>query len=888
MSTIEIFAKETVDKYHLTWENPLSTLSEIEMKRIENEEKRKKIMSIGIRKKIIDKIKNDLSEQKIILNLKDIFDLDDELTEKFYNIIDINHFHKLVIHMKAFISIMLFEFFDPNERKYVLRHTFFVNMTKVPDYNEAIKMFYFGDSMFDERFLNMSHYGVTGLPQPSRNNKFIFDRAYEDIYLHFLDKIGIVVVDKIKKTAKIGNDLNFGIFRTMLKISTEGIYEKLNDFLNFIRETDYIKEFCISVDHSDLSHFSNDVNFNLTSFTNSMIPDLSFIKRIMTKDINMSYNDTDDDKTNVTEYEILDVLANISMTGKNSHSLSNFYLNLDDKKTFFIIFRHRIKFYEYGDDIIDSIKIVYNFCYNAKNLIVINNESLNWIMKQDPAKYDEILLKLSIIKLIKRQNGPLSYEFFIEYMDCFTVIEEKEKQFRMFHNDFIMNVSGVYVNNTDDNFLYTRLARLFLLRKFLNKKASAFLCKKTQESILDYNTRDQLIFQNISVYNNLSIDVHDEGRDRATREAIKALLDLNEYYEFKVDDPFDNLDQKQTGRLSNEDVKRNVEEFFEYAKLNFDYDESMIFFRVMGCDYDGDKVECMSGDFPGFLTEEHSLDGCQMNGYIIIAYLWEYVSGRGMKSNMLNVIKTCVQQEEYTLNGKKVNKIYSVCNPGKLQRFVVNLLQGRYKLPNGEYVMVDDLDKMKEKIVKISSERHGDTYNVLNPSEAYEKVRPFIETSSLMSFSNANEFFKGLFEFIFMNKLERHMFEIMETLCVYSEDKNGYTIKPDFSIANVYEDMFVTDDYLLITEQIKNLEDGALYNDNIDNMDGPDDDIDDFDGLNTMLLGAGNIYEYNRDARIARNVRHHVVREGLENIYNVKIDEDQAMEHYLYTEECDL
>lgn len=823
---MEFFIRESVDKYYLTWENPLTMIDESENSHLEKPGKLVKVKIDKLRSGISSSITKDLIDKSIRFTLEEIFNLPEELVEKFYNMTNSTHYHSLNLEMKASICIaLLFRIVD-EEQKYVTRHTFFTNMTLISDFNKAIEVFYFGESMFDERFLNLSRStGSFLLPSPSVNNRIDFDKRYEDIYLYFLNLIRSIVMDKVSKNIRIDSKFNTCIFKTFTVMDPKNFYDKMSNFIDFIIETDFIESFCIS--NSGMKEFiglSNKMKeFNITSFINAMRPDINIVKQILDKLQPINY---------ITAFNKLRILADISSTGQNCDFLTEFYLSVinDDNNIFEHIFVYYFSHYSIGDDIRDSFKIVYEFCKNVRNILDINEETILWIMSIPINKLDEYILKLRLIKFL-RNSGRMTKTVFGEFIQCFKCIEEKEGTYYMYHTD---QGRGQFTNDTADNYLYTRLARTFLMRKFLSTNIHYMNSLGVGRTTLNANSRRELILQEIQIYNNLTIDVHDEGRDKKTREAIRILLDLNEYGEFKTIDPFENMDHEinetQAGRLSKTTIDQLVNDFFEYARVNLSYEESLIFFRVMGYNYDGEEIILEEGDFNGFLCETHNLDKNYMDGKIILAYLWEYsnqYSSEGLKDVMLNTVKKCIQDDEYMFKGKLVKKKYAVCNPGKLQRFVVALLQGHFKLPSGDYVMIDNIDLMKRKVDRDIPLRRNHVIETINPSQAYELIRPYIDfTNNVNRPGNANEFFKGLFEHIFMNGHENHMFEIIETLCVYSEDKNGLTIKPDFAIANQYEGMFKTDDYIIVTEQIKNIEAGQVLN-----YDVFDDEYDDvFDG----------------------------------------------------------
>lgn len=796
---METLIRDSIDKYYPTWFDPLSSLELPQRERIKDVKNLAKIVA-KVKRDISMNIITDVHNSGILFKIKSIFSLDDDLVTKFYRICITNPNHNTIIEYKACICLFLTAFIIGEERKYVERKTFFVNMTITDDFDTSMKFFRYSDHSADESFLKIASRNFLIIPTPGQLKLPNYPREYTDVLLYLLDKIVDVIYTKFGNTIKLDPSSTKTIFTELSNMANrQGFYCKIIEFIEFIKETEVIGSFCISHKDCFAGSFDTQVNtiFNITTFVSLMKPDLDVIKRFG------EIVESEDYENNASFL----TLAQISELGENKDPLTECYMNVDDKKLFRVIFSYRYKHYHQGDDITDSIMCLYDFFSRLKGCVDANEVTVDLFMTKDILDYDELILKLKLIKKITGKSGCITEEIINDSLRAFTCIEERDGTFYMYHSDRDRAFNnGVYSNDTADNDLYTRIAKTILYSNFLRVYPSKLLSLGVSRTVLDSETVNQLKIQNVKIYNNLTIDVHDEDRDNQTRKAIIDLLDLNENdYNFEDTEDSENAEEDElsrwTGRLSRQQIGEYVEEFFEYARVNFNYDNSQLFFRVMGYNYLNEKHEREDGDFSGFLDETHNLGITYKSGRVIIAYLWEYACTNSLQREMLSVIKKCIQYNDYTVNGKTITKSYSVCNAGKLQRFVITLLQGRYRLKTGELVLVDNIDMMKKKI-----DYHTDVNRFnrvqINPVEAYNKVSGFIKANTMKQPRNANHFFKLLFEYIFQNKLEDYMYEIIETLSVYCENKNGYTINPDFSVASSYDRMFNTEDYLLLVEHV--------------------------------------------------------------------------------------
>lgn len=821
---MEIFILESIDQNYHRWLHPLGEQIEVN-----NEiDKSMKVKINKIRSSIQSDLINSFVSSGIRFSLKEVFDLELTIIKKFYQMIDINNEHKDEKAMTAFICITFSLFVLEEEKKYLMKNTFFTNMTVTNSFEESIKLFNFNNGSFDEKIINLAKFSENQMFRPSKHNRYEFSRIYEDIFLHFLSTIGDIILTKIPVSyITNGVMVNSTILSALIKVS-EGykqnikpFYQKISEFIEFIRETDYIFSFCVTNSADLLNISKTSKKFNITLFVNSIKTDIDVLKSLVLEEKNNSIKDIMDfsDKLNT--------ISLFTSTGLNREPLTKFFLSIEDKEIFNNVFKYRIGKYIDGDDITFSIKIVYEFFLNVKNVISANSENIEWLMQKNIMLLDDILLKLRLIKVMKKNNDEVSFRVFNEYMLAFDCIENEDDMFYMFNNDRINGRESAYKNDTSDADLYTRIAKTILFKKFLRVTCSSILCMGAEKTVLHPGIRHELINQNIKVYDKLSIEVHDGNRDKDTRFAMRCFLGLDDNGEFILepeegeegeegeDEEKKTQKEENLGRLTMVKIDQYVKEFFEYARVNLSYEESKNFFRVMGYDFNFDEYPKRKDDFSGFLCDKHYLDVCCMNGRVILAYLWEYAVINSLKEEILFVTKSFIQSDSYKTNGKLIEKDYVVCNEGKLQRFVVALLQGRYKLPDGKFVQIDDEEEMQKLVDRVTPLKRNDENVRITPAEAFDKVRDFIQGILLLPPADANGFFKELFQYIFMNNLEDHTFEIIECLSLYSETKQGFILNPSLAIANIFERMFLTSDYMIITDQIKEIGNGNYFNQDV-------------------------------------------------------------------------
>ena len=326
---------------------------------------------------------------------------------------------------------------------------------------------------------------------------------------------------------------------------------------------------------------------------------------------------------------------------------------------------------------------------------------------------------------------------------------------------------------TKDGFRFLKLARFILFRGLFcdinqNIKYRFFENDHTTPlaNFIDLN----LLKRNVDVKKyNETIDVHDEGRDYKTIKCVNALIAMC--------------------NLSDETIDINFSEFWNFAML-LPQEEKDKFDRIMGMTSDMNSISSF-GDFPGFLSGKIIVKGIEFNPKLVIACFWEFCKNNNIPKDFL--IDGFLKSYQY-----KENKWYCVCNPGKLQNISVVVLQGRL-LINGKYAMIDDLSQFD----KIKSE------DELSPAKLYLKLKPFI-LSILESTTDANLFFKELFRYIDDNTENINLEYVIKMLCLYSENKNGFVLNSEYSIASSLENCFDCDEYTHLIEQSK-VEGGNYY-----------------------------------------------------------------------------
>lgn len=317
------------------------------------------------------------------------------------------------------------------------------------------------------------------------------------------------------------------------------------------------------------------------------------------------------------------------------------------------------------------------------------------------------------------------------------------------------------------NNINTRVARYILMRDLIRKPNRNILNIELNESIFKHIEYNQITNRKLKKYLNEKIDVHDGERDSDT---IKALNRLIEIYSTE----WDSIDEDLTG----------FNEFWKYADEKLINEDRVKFTRIMGVPLTNEVYIKDIKDFSPLLVENTTILGNTFNPRNILSYLWYFANKpeyetENLPQSMLNGVLSSFQNKD--------GSSYCVCNQGKLQNLVIYVIQGRLKDKDGNIINID---------IKTFEDLIDNSENEITPVKCYNLIKPFLDEISTKK-CTLEEMFRELFEYIYINNLNKYIDMIIQVLCLYSESNDGFTINPSLSFASCYEDIFDLDDYQL-------------------------------------------------------------------------------------------
>lgn len=802
-----------------------------------NDLKDKQRSIIKFEKGLIIEIVKILKDANFTVSLREIFQWDDDFIE--LSILAFGKLPSFPKRDKVLLALELSSFIVSEDRKYLSSPGLFSIFLTIPTFDEALNVFDFSSSPFIERFINLDN--SNGFCAPigvEKELEFILQEK-KDLMIYFASLICKLVRSKCNNKIIIRSGFGIRLIKLLGLLPLDIIYDRVMFFLSIVGNSEFnLKKEGFANPDSLPTFGSSDMN--------NLILNFELLLQILHSDP-LTLSTILSGSNTSTCRDIIPIARHIDVV---PIPMKQWFV---DKCSIvgdhFVIVSMVKHFQKSKYNVIKDCKIldyIYLVLSETDKICNINNsEFIEYIIdicSHDNVSHFDILLCIKITSLFvsDRQSSYLNLEF----LRVFRGIVNSEL-------NIILNHTHSVNIDTRDKFLYVRLARWFLMKKFVRSTPNEMIVLNCKDSIFKFINSNRLIRQDLAQYYNLTIDVHDKGRDRDTRAAMRALLNLNEYGEFikpldtsittrndlvldinqaadeEDEDPFSNLNKEMentldvyNGDISKEQINEYIKEFFEHARLTLSYEDNMKFFRATGCDYDMTPVSRITGDFKGFLSEKVNLDIRFFDPKLILAYLWRFTKlyrDERLNDSLVMALVNSIQSTTIIIDNVKVDKDYAVCNDGKLQNMVVAILQGRFILPSGKVVIIDKMKEVEEK----------KEIRKFNPAEIYHEIKSYIDMTNESHPNNANEFFKGLFQFTFDNNLKDHLFEIFEAVCIYSESKDGFTINHDLSIANCYEGMFDTTDYMLATSQIKEMTQAPIQNQEIFNfLEDFDDDFD--------------------------------------------------------------
>lgn len=795
--------------------------------------------------KIIDSLFKKIKQANIKLSLQNVFEMTDETIDDLYYLSDLKISSKN--GKKPAVAIFLMDLLKRCDHKYLGSPCFIVNMSCIADFNEALSIFNMGRISVNEQLMN-----ITGR---SSSNTFISpigitDEKFKveniDICLYLTKKIIYICslftsvslsLTEIKSlysnldSKNMDNLFNINISLNRLskklsgKLSEKSCTHDIQKYLSMIESKNVtysykrvldICSFKWSIVEKFINEFKNDI------FNN---PHFLMIKHCCTLcSIIKEYSD-----------EFIDTI--IYLMRKNEYLLGEFssvltkYIEISMKK-------HGCKIDEYLTR--DRLIKIYESCKYVH--IDINFLSFYLSFPYD----DDIIELLYLLFLIKgsKINGGVAVDSLSLLLSIKTDnITLDKRDDRSYYDG--PNIGRYYIGKKD-NFLFCRIARLFLFRDmFTRLREFDLLSENCGTSILSHLPYNKIKMSRIREFYNQTIDVHNGQRDENTRKIYERFLGLNSYGEFINNDPdsmgeiiIATIEDTETNEFIKPDEsidpnpwqildnvrsnekKKKENQLDEYqgvlSKLQIDilFNEFWIecknkitsisdiegFFRVMGVNFEMEPIEKKSKDFGGFFIDGTYVRGTKIDQKLILAHLWNFCKKNNQErlcDVMINCYKKMIQSKTYIVEDKMITTDYCVCNDGKLQYFACSILQGRIKDESDEVMMID-----KENKVIIDESK---SIIEMNTSQMYTLLKPFYDGISEEGNipKDCNEMFRIFFCYIRDNNLDNYIKLAIETLCLYSEGTSGFIVNPDLALPSLFSGYFDIDDYTLIKNHIE-------------------------------------------------------------------------------------
>uniref|UniRef100_A0A6C0ADA3 Uncharacterized protein n=1 Tax=viral metagenome TaxID=1070528 RepID=A0A6C0ADA3_9ZZZZ len=623
------------------------------------------------------------------------------------------------------------------KHKYILDEIFYKNFLYTNSFEEGIEMFNFIESdedAFNKLGIKLTKTEITGL-------KNIWKTKNKKINIQNL-KISDYNFNLLKKF-EIDKTLIKQLYQILKLSSGEELENKyiIDNFnINEIYDILYIK------------YFNKELYYMLKN-----IVDKSRFHYYLKE-----YMHIKKENLYLLEENIKNTKLPISITLLNSKILkysSYNYLELMGKQQiYYIDFIRKIykEFYDYDlTDIFIYLRIISNNCLNEQNY------------RGRMYFLEDIFKIILVIKYPKAKIlSPFHGEPFARIQKFIENSKHDLKISEIFIN-YLLIISKIPKNTDAINFNNIIRSFGFWILFIFSKKES------TINSI-----KEIIIGNNIENPYKLGINVHDKDRDKRTNLAIVHLLKFSQ----------------------NINIEKYYNKFLKYSeKIN----ETEALDRVL---YGNNRK---SNDFGGLLQNTIKVENILISGKELISKFWYfalkykpdceiepcYELYKKEKKNLKHsVFKGLVDSLQIS---KTDGNSHVVCDPGKIQRLVVGVLQGRIKDEKGKLIMIDRIEEPEEK-------NENEIVLVTNYSDIKIYLRPFINTYLYENaIDNAEDLFIKLFEYI--NNLSENgtgefgKVHLDYSCCVYyicmmAETQYGLEIEPGFSIISNYE--FNMDDYI--------------------------------------------------------------------------------------------
>lgn len=707
---------------------------------------------------LIDRL-NIMYEDKKKISIKEIFSIEETIIDHLVDILCLSDSNENN-NKHLLLSIFMLPIINDDDLKYIKNEKSEINFSIISDFDLAISIFDFSDLPIEVKFLNIYSKFYTNL------NTFCFKEIFYNVYnvinpinmdviLYFFELILGTIHNVLRINLTIYDFIT--ILTEMNKINIYDIKNKVTKIINSIHtlrqntNKKFKGEFCYQL--IELFSINNKIIDKFYSMYNILYLKKDCIS--LMKLINEYFSEND--------HEIIsELIIKISNENGKLTNINSFISNMKllSKHSYFV------------DNIIDE-KFMKNLYFISK-YINVYPESIYLFIRLINTNIDKMLIFIQIISSYLVEYPTQEYTI-LDYIDFLFNIE-------VGFTDSEMDFFGIENINTNDKFVYTRLARFFLMNKmFDNVNFFDFIGVSVNETIFSKIRYNDLKIQKLKKYYNQTIDVHDGKRDKFTFDAVKILFSSQEILSEEINDLFNNFWEFAKNLLKGEDIEK--------------------FKRVIGYNFDFQKAEFNKNDFKSFLFDNILIGEDTIDPKSFIAHIWKFTDRFPEENLKESLIFAFVNSIQF-----KFNYDYAVCNQGKLQRIVVAILQGRLKDNNNEHIMIDEINNNNSFSEEIS------------PSDMYHILKPFYDSISSKATLNIESFFESFFDYIINKNLLKNLSTALEVVCLYSETKSGFDINHELSIASCFENIFSIDDYFLAKEYI-------LFNYETDEEDDIDDEL---------------------------------------------------------------
>lgn len=211
-------------------------------------------------------------------------------------------------------------------------------------------------------------------------------------------------------------------------------------------------------------------------------------------------------------------------------------------------------------------------------------------------------------------------------------------------------------------------------------------------------------------------------------------------------------------KLIAEDFLRNYpcfEDFF-YEIENLDNNE--VIYLSLGIDKDLNEIR---QGFPGFLTSEYfSLNDNKLFMMKLYHFAKHQEDSENAIAGFFNSLRDCYEKNEDNIEEWNI-----ICNEGKIQHMIMGVLQSRYRLEDGTFVNLENIESDKE---------------VKNQIDNIDVIIEILKTF-VLSYINEdpnqslNDFLKAVFGFLYSKKEDgvfintKKFIMVLFTLSIYNE-----------------------------------------------------------------------------------------------------------------------